>query len=358
MTAFSKVSYKPLWALGAMGGLLLAAGQASAHVGYGTALYDQATNTYAGPGTTGLNPTVSSNAGWLSGLSNNGVNRTATVDTFGDTHNNRFRFFTLTTLSNVSFSVTGTANTNGASVLNPGVSLFAGLVPASSHDGVGDKNGLSAAQITALQSTAMVGTAANTVGDGGYLQQQPGFASWSPFYDANDEILAEGGAADVPGNRDKWGVFKSDENFVMGNNAGLVSGVSFLGAVADAASGAYADGNVDNTVSWSGQLGPGSYTLTIGGTSLSDLVSLFAAVQQGTPGPNSTSCAFFGDPGCNATVWPGVNTTPGTYSNLRLARNMAITFEVQPVPVPAAVWLFGSALAGMGVIGRRKGKAA
>jgi hypothetical protein len=28
------------------------------------------------------------------------------------------------------------------------------------------------------------------------------------------------------------------------------------------------------------------------------------------------------------------------------------------VPVPAAVWLFGSALAGMGVIGRRKDKAA
>jgi hypothetical protein len=37
------------------------------------------------------------------------------------------------------------------------------------------------------------------------------------------------------------------------------------------------------------------------------------------------------------------------------------TFSVStaaPIPVPAAVWLFGSALAGMGVIGRRKHKAA
>ena len=30
---------------------------------------------------------------------------------------------------------------------------------------------------------------------------------------------------------------------------------------------------------------------------------------------------------------------------------------VSAVPIPAAVWLFGSALAGLGVIGRRKGKA-
>lgn len=35
----------------------------------------------------------------------------------------------------------------------------------------------------------------------------------------------------------------------------------------------------------------------------------------------------------------------------------AVNITTAPVPVPAAVWLFGSALAGMGVIGRRKGKA-
>jgi hypothetical protein len=35
----------------------------------------------------------------------------------------------------------------------------------------------------------------------------------------------------------------------------------------------------------------------------------------------------------------------------------SLSITTAPVPVPAAVWLFGSALAGMGVIGRRKAKA-
>jgi hypothetical protein len=328
--------------------LALFADLASAHVGYGTALYDQATNTYAGAGTGGLNPTVSSNAGWISGLSNNGVNRTATTDTFADSHNNRFRFFTLTQASNVSFTVTGAANANGASVLNPGVSIFSGLVPASSHDGAGDTNGLSAGAIATMQTPA----------HNAYLATQPGFASWSSFYDANDEILAQGGAANVPGNRDKWGVFKSDQNFTMANNNGLVSGVTFIDAVADAASGAYADGSVDNSVSWSGLLGPGTYTMTIGGTSLAELTSLFTQVQLGTPAAASVDCTSFGAPGCNGTQWPGGAAVPGSYANLRLARNMDITMNVQAVPVPGAVWLFGSALAGLVGFGRRKALAA
>lgn len=41
-----------------------------------------------------------------------------------------------------------------------------------------------------------------------------------------------------------------------------------------------------------------------------------------------------------------------TRSNCQLTLNL--TGSVAPVPVPAAVWLFGSALAGMGIIGRRK----
>jgi hypothetical protein len=352
-------------------GLLMASDMALAHVGYGTSLYDQPTNTYAGAGSGGLNPTVSSNAGWISGLSNNSVNRTGALDTYGDTHNNRFRFFTLTQTSQVNFSVTGAANPvwgncNGAatcaagttnnpflvgtsaSILNPGVSIYSGVVPASSHDGVGDKNGLTPDQISALQSTAIVGLAVNTAGDGGFLQSQPGFAPWSPFYDANDEILAEGGAANIPGNRDKWGVFKADGNFTMGNNNGLVSGVAFLGAVADQASGTYADGVVDNTVNWSGILNPGTYTLTIGGTDANDLFTLYTQALLGVPGPLSTTCASFGDSGCNATAFSD------QYNALRAARNMNISFSVTAVPVPAAVWLFGSAIVGLVGLGRRK----
>lgn len=325
--------------------MAMVADMASAHVGYGTSLYDQATNTYAGSGSGGLNPTVSSNAGWISGLSNNGVNRTAAVDTLGDTHNNRFRFFTLTQQSQVSFTVKGTANSNGASVLNPGVSIFSGTVPASSHDGVGDTNGLSAAAIATMQTAA----------HNAYLANQPAFATWSPFFDAMDEITANGGGA-VDAGGANWGVYKSDGNFTMGNNNGLVSGVSFLGAVADRASGAYADGTVDNTVSWTGILGPGTYSMVIGGTSLSDLVSLFAEVQNGVGNPNTaggyTSCDYSNPVSCNGTAFSSA------YANLRLARNMAITFNVQAVPVPGAVWLFGSALAGLVGLRRRQQLAA
>ena len=106
--------------------LALVAGTASAHVGYGSSLYDQSTNTWGTVGGNGFNPTVSSNAGWRSGMSNNGVNRTGTVDTMADSHNNRFRFFSLSETSNVSITVTGTANS-----FVPGL----GLTPSTSNTG-------------------------------------------------------------------------------------------------------------------------------------------------------------------------------------------------------------------------------
>jgi hypothetical protein len=309
--------------------LALAAGSASAHVGYGTSLYNQATNTYAAAGTSGMDPTVSSNAGWISGMSNNGFNRTASVDTLADTHNNRFRFFTLTQQSQVSFTITGT-NTNGNGLLNPGYSLFSGQVPASSHDGVGDTNGLTAAQITAMQTPA----------HNAYLAGQPAFATWSPFYDAMDEITANGGGT-VDAGGANWGVYRADGNVTMGNNSGLVSTMTYLGI-----SGGDGHGSdvLDNSISWAGLLGPGVYSLVIGGSSLTDLASLFALVQQGVP-----ACTDANNPAtCNGTVYPA------DYTTLRLARTAHIDFNVQAVPVPAAVWLLGSALAGMGIIGRRR----
>ncbi|MCP9473588.1 MAG: hypothetical protein NNA30_12740, partial [Nitrospira sp.] len=200
--------------------LMLTTGVASAHVGYGTSLYDQSTNTWGPLGASGFNPTVSSNAGWLSGMSNNGVNRTATIDTLADSHNNRFRFFTLTSPSTVSITVVGTPNSYNPglgitpSILNPGFSLFSGQVPAGSHDGVGHTGGgvshaypynptppMTPAQIAALQSPAMVGSVAGAPdlggpnNDGGYLRTQSAFATWSPFFRAMDEIVAEGGGA-------------------------------------------------------------------------------------------------------------------------------------------------------------------
>jgi hypothetical protein len=329
--------------------LTLAAGVASAHVGYNSALYD-GTNF----GTlSNFIPTVNSNAGWISGMSNNGVNRDLSgsgIDTLADTHNNKFRFFTLTAPSTVSITVYGTANANGASVLNPGFSLFTGLVPASSHDGVGDLNGLTPAQITALQTTAMVGTAAGTPGDGGYQQGQPAFATWSPFFDAMDEITSEGGGA-VEADGANWGVYQADGNFTMGNNSGLVSTVVYTGISA----GDGHNGDVqDNVVTWSGNLAAGTYSLIIGGTSVSDLAALFDAVQDGTGNPAAgfTACDTSNPVSCNGTAYPAA------YTNLRLARNMYISMtvngNVSPVPVPAAVYLFGTGLVGLAGMARRK----
>jgi len=70
----------------------------------------------------------------------------------------------------------------------------------------------------------------------------------------------------------------------------------------------------------------------------------------------------------DGTLWAAQSTTPVSWSNIDLDTGAlsptAFTFAASggirgiqflaPVPVPAAVWLFGSALAGLGVLGRRK----
>ncbi len=358
---------------------LLAAGEAGAHVGYGSALYsgagtyDPIANTI-GTGTYGaasnFTATASSNAGFLTGLD---------PATLGNTHDIRFRYFTLSQTSQVSFAINGLANSmvsgnanpylNGltADTLNPAFSLYAGVVPASSHDGVGDidPNVAGYAPIAA------------------YLATAPDFAPWSPFVDVNG--VRGGPGAGTPGNPvGLWGVYDSNGDWTIGNNGQFSAtdtsavdpapadgigpymgglGVPKIGTVhylgisgADAATGATfvdsqgntqsvlnPDGTVDNMVAWSGVLGPGIYTLAIGGANLVDYAALYADVRAAMGGHDTTTMC-------------GTTTCANLYAADRLARNLSITgFTVSPVPVPAVAWLFGAALAGVGGLARRRG---
>ena len=90
---------------------------------------------------------------------------------------------------------------------------------------------------------------------------------------------------------------------------------------------------LDQSIASSGKLyGPAAVTL--------------AAASLGAPDANGQYFLTFG-------LFENTGTNPTTNSGIGVD-NIKITADVAAVPVPAAVWLFGSALAGMGIIGRRK----
>ena len=280
-----------------LGSIALFASQASAHVVYGNSLFSDASvidpmTGLNGVGTTFSNQdrTVRSNAGWVAGLD---------TTTGGDSHNARFMYFNLAGAATIDFTVTATANSNGASLLNPGFSLYSGAVPNVSHDG-------------------------------GYYAGQSTFASWSPFASNNTNIIANGGAT-----TEKWGEFRANANVTMraddANNNPIVSTMTYTGL--------FGLNSTGNSISGHYQLGPGLYTLVVGGANMSDLAALLS----------------------HAIATNGDYTTPSGaltgYNNARLARNFNIQFSVTPVPIPAAVWLFGTGLAGVVALARRRSAA-
>jgi hypothetical protein len=67
-----------------------------------------------------------------------------------------------------------------------------------------------------------------------------------------------------------------------------------------------------------------------------------------------TTSLFFGaidTEGFNAFLW---QETEGTYNDQKYIFADDFTLALNPVPIPAAAWLFGSALLGLGVVKRKK----
>jgi hypothetical protein len=296
--------------LGAVG-LFLSVGQASAHVNYAASLYSDSSiidpvTGVAGTGVVNATPgrTVSSNAGWLAGQNDT---------TWANSHDNRFLYFNLAQTETIDFTITGTANTNGADVLNPGYSLFSGVAPNLAHDGAAPT-----ANPTALA----------------YTKGLTGFASWSPFASTNALITAAGGD---PTQTAHWGQYRSDANFTMANDTAQVGALTYL------ASGNTTSGNV---LTGHYVLGPGVYSLIVGGDNQSDLTTLFNAMVAASSG---NFCAAV-----SATCTQAQVDATTNYNNQRLARNFTIDFSVQPVPLPAAAYLFGSGLVGIVAFARRR----
>lgn len=317
--------------LGAVG-LFLSVGQASAHVGYGTSLYtptsviDPVTGL-AGTGSvfSNQNSTASSNAGWIAGQD---------TTTWANSHDNRFRYFYLDSEATIDFTITGTDLPNGtanggvsAGVLNPGYSIFQGVVPSGSHDGSGN---LPDGQFVPLS----------------YVGAQTGFATWSPFAATNDEIDANNGAAGLT--TAHWGTYRSNGDVTMANNGvslaapGVASTMLYTGL--------FGSNGTGNTVTGHYQLGPGLYSLVIGGANSADLAALLSAAQA-TNGHYNTAV----DPVTGLPVDPLTNPAAvATYNQLRLGRTFNVAFNVTPVPLPAAVWLFGSGVVGVIALARRR----
>lgn len=269
-----------------LGGMGLAAGQASAHVVYGDDLNVNGNqNNY-----------VSSNAGWLAG-------QNATTQT--DSHLNRFFKFELTETSTVNFSISAingfqyvpfgsTTIVTALDDLNPGYSLFSPIASVLSHDGAP------------------------------YPGQTP-FATWSPFALPHD---GQPGAPTDP-NSQKWGEYRSNADFTMANDLGEAPTSHFIAG----------DGtSTGNSISGSYVLGPGIYNLVVGGNNQTNLDTVFSNVVA------SNGCGTAGA-ACDA------------YTAARIGRGFNIQFTAAPVPVPAAVYLFGSGLVGLAGLARRKMKA-
>jgi hypothetical protein len=246
--------------------------------------------------------------------------------------------FTVTTLGTAATAVQTQATGGTAATTltgkdwNPAFSIYQGLAPQSSHEGGAGNSTLS--------------------------NNLPGYISWGPYasaqpYTAATDATYEATTGNTYTGSGTWGAYRSNADWVGGRdvsatatygNGNLIGtslamgggNVSLLDFIASAAS---SPGG--HTVSWTGTLGPGDYSIWVGGTSVRDAArqTLNYLDLQDATAANDTA---------------GIAAANAAITALRGSYGFNIQTTVAAVPVPGAVWLFGSALAGLVGYGRRK----
>lgn len=412
------------------GSMAAISGQAAAHWSSGPFLYNDAgTNpmhlaaselNHAATGTT-FGTYEQTRAGGTS----YGWIQAADPALWGNSHDNSGLAFSLSQTSKVTFTIntlgtatqvtpTGTSSYTDISGIDwtPAFSIFKGFAAQSSHEGA-----------SAPGNNAVL--AANT----------PGFIEWGPYgsaqpYTAATDATYEATTGNTYTGDGTWGNFRSTASWVSGRDISATAKFkdgTFIGT--DPTLGGnnttfleYVDSRqaADGTHSLTGTfvLGPGDYSLWIGGTSLTDAIAqqgnyqglynakyndgaAYAAAQQAfntyvagaslelknaLTAYNSTMASHSATQAqrdaATATLQTALNNdtanggnaeslrtamlTTGAdiihYNNeiahLRAKEGYTIQTTVSAVPVPGAVWLFGSAIAGLVGMRRRKSMAA
>jgi len=354
-----------------IGGAMAVSGQASAHWSSGPFLYNDA----------GTNPLQLANSNLAAGVANNGVGangtntgtNTGTGTSYGtytqtravasdygwiqgqdntlwaNSHDNKGLAFSLATTSHVSFTVTtlgtkssvvqtqatGSATSTTLTALdwNPAFSIFKGLAPQSSHEGGAGNTTLS--------------------------NNLPGYISWGPYaanepYTASTDATYEATTGNTYTGNGTWGAYRSNADWTGGRdvsatatfgNGNLIGTDTTLGGnnVSTLTYLASASAPNAHTVTWSGDLGPGNYSIWVGGTNSADAAQQILNYQALLAATNAADTA-------------GIAAANNAITALRGNYGFTIKTTVAAVPVPATVWLMITGL--MGLLGLQKRKMA
>ena len=399
-------------------------GQAAAHWSSGPFLYNDAgTNPMHLAASELTNPATGTTYGTYEqtrvGGTSYGWIQATDPSLWGNSHDNDGLAFTLSQTSTVTFTIntlgtatqateTGTSSYKDISGIDwtPAFSIFKGFAPQSSHEGAGANNPV---------------LAANTPG---FIEWGP-YGSAQPYTNATDSTYESTTGNTYTGNG-TWGNFRTTADWVAGRdivpdakfkNGDTIGGDPTMGGnntttlvYVDHVAGT--DGS--HTVTGTFNLGPGDYSLWVGGTSAADALAQ-QANYQGLYNANLADGAAYSDAALAynthlSTASPELQAAQATYNaamashtntqadrdaatdalqaeldkdstaqslrntmltagadiihytdaiaHLRATEGYTIQTTVSAVPVPGAVWLFGSAIAGLVGIRRRKSIAA